>query len=659
MNIRRAIVSVVVGLVAYLRADGFSMVVNDRPAISVETKSYDPAVLLAKQELVQVLRSYCDTAGYEGEGSLLLRLAIAGDNSSEEADAAMTSNQLTHEELGQDGFLLHGLDKRRFILCAYSGKGVLNGVYKLLEKNLGVAFPRPAMRLDFAPHKALATPIVVPYWDKPCFSIRGFAITNSDWSHENREMNLWMARNLVNSPGGNPQSMEATAGTRLQYGFDMMAGGHTFYYWLPSRIYAERHPEYYSQVDGKPTRKYHRGAQIALGHPDVINIIAERMIAYKRKYPMTQILPFGYNDSDSEGFGFGDDPWSVQLDSAEDFPKPGSQRPRSYSTRYIKAANAIMEKVNSVYPELKMFVYAYHWPMLKAPDCEVGKNLLVSFAPLYRCCIHSMDDPNCPRNVLFAEFLRNWSEKTRNIFVRDYYDCRNYPRFPLETLKKDMQFYRSLGIAGTSPGIIPDVPNGANLHSGSQRMRGPNWQLPDRAYEETWDACALMFFVHARLNWSPDESIEDAVRLFCRNYYGDEAAENMARYHLEMSRRFYAGGHPGERNPRPLTSDFVNFGAFCLCWNWEPFYGKYAGKLISRNALLVQQKKEAQELLDIFAAAFRSARKLNDKRLYERMDADFRLLKLYLLTFGFETGGYLKPFAIRKSWRDDETEMTE
>ena len=100
----------------------------------------------------------------------------------------------------------------------------------------------------------------------------------------------------------------------MQYGFMQKAGGHTFHYWLPASIYAKDHPEYFGvDQNGKTNKKFYHGGQIALGHPEVTDIIVRRMIAYKKRHPNIQYLAFGYNDTDSGGIGFGDDPWSVSL----------------------------------------------------------------------------------------------------------------------------------------------------------------------------------------------------------------------------------------------------------------------------------------------------------------------------------------------------------
>ena len=642
------VLAVVLGVLDLAAAGvNFVPVINDKPVVNVERKCCDPCVILAQQEMNRLLSAGC---GRSPVRIVTLTLALAGDNSSPKADQAMKLAGLTEEKLGTEGFLLYGFGKKDFILCAYSGKGVLNGVYKILEKTLELACPRPQAGLDFAPRKLTVKPLPTPYSETPAFKIRGFSLAASQWWHDNPNMNLWFVRNLVNSPGASAASLEAVAGDHLKYGFIKYASGHAFHYWLPAAVYAKSHPEYYALIDGKPTTKFYKGAQIALGHPDVIDIIARRMIAYKKKYPLIEALPFGYNDSDRDGFGFGDDPWSVKLDSPKDFPKPGSKRPRTYSTRYFKAANMIIEKVNKVYPDLKLMVYAYHWPMIQPPDCEINKNIVIAFAPLYKCCIHPVNDPNCPRNALFAEHLKNWAKVTKNVIIREYLVTGEYPLFPLETVRKDMQFYRSLGFLGCTPETGPDGPNGANLPDGSDDL--PRWLKTDSYYENRWNGHALLHFAYARLCWNPDESIEHIVHLFCRNYYGDASGPAMEKYHLECARRFFAAGHPGEKNPKPLNGDHINSGTWCFCWNWEPQYGKYGGKLISRSLPVAEQKKSAQKLLDLIGAAYAPYKKNGSRMVKQRLDNDLRLLKMYLLSFGFEPGGHLKPFTIVKSWRE-------
>ena len=615
-------------------ADTFNLTAKGKPCIALKVLSHYAPVIRAENEFRNLLRAGLGLRDYDGNrGYYRLQLAVAGDGTCRKADEAMEKAGLNRAKLGTEGFLLAKDGKRSYILCAYSPKGVLNGVYKIMEKTLGIVAPRPLDGLDFPYPAAKAVPLELPYSEAPAFQIRGLSISSATTRNPQTPLYDWMGRNLMNYRGLSLPAYFDLEWSLEPYGFLMNAGGHSFHQWLPPSEYFKEHPEYYSLINGKRSAAA-KGAQITLGNPEVIDIIVEKMIAYKKKYPKMQVLPFGYNDSWSNGFGWGDDPLDQKLDSPNDFPKPGSRRPRTYSTRYIKAANQIIERVNKVFPDVKLAVYAYHFVMMQPPDAPVHPNLIVSFAPLYKCCRHAINDPMCPRNRLINEWLVAWSRKTGNIIMRDYYMSTNFntPLMPLHLIQKELRYYKSLGLLGATPETNPDGPNGGNVY-GKEYFK---WlRRAPQDYELSWDAAALSHFALARLLWNPDEPLEEIVGLFCRSHYGPEAGKVMTQYHLMIDKNIETASHPGEKPSKPEKGDFLNTGEWCLCWNWEHQIGNYAAELfLTRDPAAVE--KNAMPLLTLLYQAWKLAFDSDNRLVVERVAKDLHLMEKYLLSFGYE-----------------------
>ena len=606
-----------------------------RPMVRVQTMSADAAVIHAADEFIAYMNAILRRTDNDGaSGALTLQLALAGDESCQAADALMATNGLDRARLGDEGFLVAEAGKSRVMLCAYSGKGVLNGVYRIFEKAFGTVAPRPLAGLAFpAGLDAGAKDIALPYADRPTFRIRGLGPCGQKWAHPEMPMWDWMARVGLNGRAFSMATYLNNAWAKEPYGFIDLVGGHSFLYWVPKREYFAAHPEYFSLIDGKRRADSH-GAQLSLGNPEVIDLIVRRMLIYKAKHPSLSVLPFGYNDSagGTNPFGWSEDPLDIAMDSPNDLPKSGSQRPRTWSTRYIKAANQIAERLDKVHPGLKLMVYAYHFIMLKPPDCPIHPNIVVEFAPLYMCEHHPLADPMCPRNRLFCEHLRGWAALTKNIYVRNYIAGanRHFPLVTLYTLKENMKLYRDLGLAGFSPETRADGPDGANRRGCDQPGRT---QPSERAYEDFWDANALVHFALARLGWNPDEKVEDIVALFCRSWYGPKAGPEMAKYFLLMDENLRLSSHPGERNPIPETGDFVNFGAWCMCWNWKMPLTSWTKRLF-RAEKAEDVEKNAMPLITAMYDARRAA--AGDWLAQNRVDRDYELLKMYLLSFGYE-----------------------
>ena len=624
------------------KSDSFRMVIKGRPQVQLARMSYDQTITYALDEFIAYMNAVMKTTDYAGRtGLFTLNLAIAGNGSCEQADETMAKCGHSFKTLGREGFLLARTSERHFMLCAYSSRGVLNGVYKIFEKAFGVTATRPLAGLDFPERYADCKPIAIPYSEKPAFSYRGLGACGYQSVRPHESMNKWLSRVLMSAGGGGGDLLgtSETGWAKAPYGFFKHMGGHAFHRLVPPREFAKTHPEYYSLIDGKRSWA-EKGAQLSLGNPEVIDLIVKRLIEFRRAHPDIDSLPFGYNDSwknPKNRFGWSEDPLDLKMDSPKDFPKPGSKRPRTWSTRYIKAANEVVRRVNKVWPGTKLQVYAYHFCMLQPPDCEIDPNLIISFAPLYKCCHHPIFDPNCPRNRFMDECLRGWAARTKNLFVRDYYSCpnRNYSLMPLYEVVEEVRYYHKLGLMGMSPETAPDGPNGANVIEGAFQSNA-RFSVNSR-YERYWDANALTHFTLARLGWNPNEKLEDIVALYCRNHYGSAAAPHMAKYFLLKDECIRKSSHPGEKpSDGDVSGDSPTAsGEWCFAWNWKSPLGRYAERLFMTTSPK-QAAKNAVPLIAHLRAARDAAYGTKDMEIRERVEKEYDLLKLYLLSFGCE-----------------------
>ena len=639
-TIAAAVAALLVGVASGAGAKpAFRMIVKGRPQVSLGRMSYDQTIVHALDEFIAYMNAAMKTTDYNGRGGLFsLDFAVAGDGSCELADETMAKHGHSRKTLGREGFLLAQTGERAYMLCAYSSRGVLNGVYKMFEKAFGVTATRPLAGLEWPERIGEAKEIPLPYSEKPAFELRGLGLVGWQGTHPSFNMNDWLSRMLMTSGGGGDLLGKAEKGWGDEpYGFTAHMGGHAFHRLIPAREYAKTHPEYFSLIDGKRNTDYH-GSQISLGNPEVIDIIVKRLVEFRREHPDVESLPFGYNDSwknPKNRFGWSEDPQDCKMDSPKDFPKPGSKRPRTWSTRYIKAANEVVRRVNKVWPGTKLQVYAYHFCMLQPPDCEVDPNLIVSFAPLYKCCHHAIFDPNCPRNRFMNECLRGWAAKTKNIYIRDYYSCpnRNYSLMPLYEVVDEVRYYHKLGLMGMRPETRADGPNGSNLQGFMSNARfGTN-----ASYERYWDSNALTHFTLARRAWNPDEKLEDIVALFCQNHYGSKVAPHMAKYFLLKDANIRKSSHPGEKSPDDDPSDDspTRYGKWCFAWNWNSPLGRYAERLFMATTAK-EVTKNAIPLLEPLYEARKIAGATRDPLVRDRVEAEYELMKLYLLSFGCE-----------------------
>lgn len=655
-NLVFLILPVVLPAVAADRAV-FRLMSKGEPAVTVDRQTFSPVVIKAMDEFIAYMNATQKRTDYTGRApGEKLWFAVAGDGSSGAADALMAKNGLDRAKLGHDGFLLDRLPDGDCMLCSFSPKGVLNGVYKIYEKAFGAVAARPQDGLDFPEKFKDEKPIALPYWEKPAFRIRGLTLSGTKREHPNENMLSWMSRVCFNDGGASLQGMGEIGRLDDAYGFNRFMGGHAFHQLVPPREYGETHPEYYSLIGGKRVVDHH-GSQLALGNPEVIELLAKRLIEFRRQHPEADSLPFGYNDTwkdKANPFGWSEDACDVAMDSPKDVPPADSGLPRSYSTRYVKAANQVAERVCKVFPDAKIQIYAYHFQMIRPPDCTIHPNIVVSFAPLYKCCHHALSDRNCPRNRYMNECLRGWAAKTRNIFFRDYYSSVNCfaPLMPLYEIRDEVRYYRELGLMGMLPESRGDGPNGANRRGFESKARCG----ADSQYAYHWDSDALHYFTLARLAWNPDEPLDEIVRLFCRNHYGAKVGPLMEKYFLRKDANVRASSHPGEVSPGDDGAVRATAkGKWCYGWNWNMPLGRYAERVFMTDKPS-EVEENAMPLLEPLFAARVAATALRNQEVRNRVEADYDLMRRYLLSFGYELKEALtdKPVFMRKGFKDAE-----
>ena len=146
----------------------FKMLVRGRPQVALARLSNDQTMVHALDEFVAYMNAAQKTTDYNGRsGAFKLNLAVAGDGSCRLADETMANHGHSRKTLGREGFLLAQTGEREFMLCAYSSRGVLNGVYKMFEKVFGVVATRPLAGLDWPERAGKAEDIPLPFGSPP------------------------------------------------------------------------------------------------------------------------------------------------------------------------------------------------------------------------------------------------------------------------------------------------------------------------------------------------------------------------------------------------------------------------------------------------------------------------------------------------------------
>lgn len=362
------------------------------------------------------------------------------------------------EELPPEGYAIEVLEDTVY-LYGGSGRGLLHGVYALLEEDLGcrwygldsVDTPRaPRLRVRLATRKAA-----------PAFELRDPYILRM---HDPG----WSLRNRTNSP--HARIPLAWGGSIRLYHM-----GHTYARYFPPEKYFAEHPEYYALVNGK-----RQPAQLCHTNEEVIRLSIEKTCAIFREHPDVAVTAIGPND----GRGFCDCPECRRLDD-ENGGRSGS---------YFHMLNRIAEGVRREFPSKRILALAYLDYARPPARLAVDEGIIVhlctdSHAWRYQFCpVWESDE--------FAGILQAWQERGATVYLWDYTaDYVHYlvPMANWSVVAANTRFYREHGVSGVM------------------------------YESEANDNDELRAWVWAKQLWDPDLDTKALLRDFIFGYYKEAA----------------------------------------------------------------------------------------------------------------------------------------
>ena len=264
-----------------------------------------------------------------------------------------------------------------------SGRGLINGVYALLEEDLGCRWY--ALNSVDTPSRMPLTVSLVPRMYVPVLELRDPYILKM---HDAR----WSLRNRTNTPHARiPMSWGGSIRYHLM--------GHTYGWYFPPDKYFAEHPEYFALVNGK-----RQPSQLCCTNEDVIRLSIEKTAEIFRNHPETTITGIGPND----GRGFCDCPQCRKLDD-ENGGRSGS---------YFYMVNRIAEGVKKDFSDHHLLALTY-LDYAKPPT-----KLQVDDSVILQLCTdsHAWKYQFCPvwESEEFQEIIKAWHARKARMFIWDY-----------------------------------------------------------------------------------------------------------------------------------------------------------------------------------------------------------------------------------------------
>lgn len=442
--------------------------------------------------------------------NLPVKIILGTPESSPAVARFAAANKEAFDRIGKsDGFIIREEGDRIYI-AALRNKGVLNGVYRFLERNSDIIWVREREAEDgfgtiYSRNPDLKNSIR-DLVDVPVFPKHRY------WTNHSRGNSVWQARllNNFNRPLDGNMTPDLFAFMRKVGNMDELSGSLGLGLLLP---YSKEHPEYFPLVKGK--RVTYHDCQLCFMNPETIKAFcreAEKVVLGNPRKVTS------YN------IGLGDN-WDVcecELCTAPiKLPdgrtvQPGDKNFRS--TQYALFTNAVSDYLTKRFPWVKPIGAAAYLFTAEAPAVQVRGG-----GPCYCPYIKNHKKP-----VYDDTVNKVWHEKAEAFRkagmpvaeLYEYYLCSSTPQFYhaiSEVAQKDFQYYRP-GLQG----IYLDVVYGDTDNND-----------PGGVY----DVSAIEFWVMSRLMWNPDIDVAEARREFCRRAYR-EAAPLMISYYEKLAENY-------------------------------------------------------------------------------------------------------------------------
>ncbi len=439
------------------------------------------------------------------------------------AAAKALDPSLSLDGLGADGIIIHesASEKSGASLILTGGRGAPRGtlyaVYTFLEDQVGVRWwsrgesfiPK---KLTLAIAGGLDVRYVPPLERRDQCYVEGL---DKDWSVR-MKYNGWCG------PGN-----DAARGYSMMYAGPMC---HTFYPLVPPQEHFEKHPEWYSEINGKRVTE---GGQLCLTNPELTQFVIERVKQWLKENPQAAYVSVTQND------------WRGWCTCAK--CKAVDDEEGGQSGTMIRFVNAVAEAIEKDYPNVAVDTFAYQYTRSPPKIVKPRKNVVVRLCSIECDFAHPLEDE---RNKAFRDDIVKWSEISDRLYIWDY--VTNFSHY--------LQAHPNLRVLGPNIRFF-------EKHSVKGIFEQGDYQSPGGEF------AVLRMWVMGKLLWNPELDDTAVLNEFLNGYYGPAA--------------------PHLRSYINLIHDTVEKAGFtmtCYASTTAPYV---APEILAQSAALFEQAKAA------------------------------------------------------------------
>ena len=428
-------------------------------------------------------------------------LPILTDNTREEGKTEILIGKTNRENgdfvidrktLGADGFQILTSGKR-LAITGGGDRGTLYGVYSLLE-SFGCRFF--AVGVESIPKvKKLTVSLPNPLIEKPAFEYRDVF-----WSPVfDTDISLKLKINGTHTNQGAVQRyipQELGGGVR----FTKPHLVHTFHYLIPAAEYFEKHPEYFSEINGQRKCDY-LYTQLCLTNPDVLRMAIDTVKTWLREDPEGSIVSVSQDDS-----------YIIESYCTCKACAAIDAEEESHAGTLLRFVNAVADAVKEDFPDATIETLAYQYSLKPPKITKPRENVIIRLCT-GGCSAHPIEQ--CPQNAGPKSNIINWSKICNRLYIWDY--TTNFAHYltpvpNLNNLQPNARFFAENNVKG--------VFEQGNYQGGKSGEFGE-----------------LRAYMLAKLLWDPYTDIETHKQEFLDGYYG--SASPFVKEYIETIHGFF------------------------------------------------------------------------------------------------------------------------
>lgn len=375
-------------------------------------------------------------------------------------------------DLGEEGYIIK-VSPDWIVIAGGEPRGTLYGVYGLLEDHLDCRWFTPQVS-RIPKYETLILPLFEEKVIPPLEYREPFTMDAFDGD--------WCARNRMNGHAAN--LTEKHGGKTVYCGFV-----HTFDSLVPPEKYFDKHPEYFSFVNGKRIKEQ---TQLCCTNEEVIQIVIEEIKRRMRENPQAKVFSVSQND----WYNFCQCEKCSALAKAEE----------SQMAPVLYLVNRVAQAVRDEFPDKIIDTLAYQWTRKPPKTMRPEPNVVIRLCSIECCFAHPLESCTSKANRDFVNDLIGWSKICNRLWVWDYVTSFSHYLVPfpnLEVRGPNIRLFVKYNVTGI---FEQDTYN--TLHG---------------EFNE------LSAYVNAKLLWDPTYDEKLAISEFLDGYY-EEAGPYIQQY---------------------------------------------------------------------------------------------------------------------------------